>query len=231
VSVTVRSDSTSSAAAAADMARLSIITCSLLALGVLLLISGCTAAPTAPTGQRNADPAGYTGGSSLPDPYSMPEVSLTDTSGRPYNLSTTPSKPVTLLFFGYTHCPDVCIAVLSDVSLALQRLAPADRDQIQMIFITTDPTRDREKRIRHYLDRFNPTFVGLTGPMSTIKRAASDVGVEIEGMRKLPSGGYEVGHSAQVIGFSRNSGVVIWTPGTPVGALKHDFALLVERSR
>jgi protein SCO1/2 len=231
VSVTVRSDTTSSATAAADMARLSIITCSLLALGVLLLISGCTAAPTAPTGQRNADPAGYTGGSSLPEPYSMPEVSLTDTSGRPYNLSTTPSKPVTLLFFGYTHCPDVCVAVLSDVSLALQRLAPADRDQIQMIFITTDPARDQEKRIRRYLDRFNPTFVGLTGPMSTIKRAASDVGVEIEGMRKLPSGGYEVGHSAQVIGFSRNSGVVIWTPGTSVGALKHDFALLVERSR
>ena len=161
----------------------------------------------------------------------MPEVSLTDTSGRPYNLSTTPSKPVTLLFFGYTHCPDVCIAVLSDVSLALQRLAPADRDQIQMVFVTTDPARDQEKQIRRYLDRFNPTFVGLTGPMSTIKRAASDVGVEIEGMRKLPSGGYEVGHSAQVIGFSRNSGVVIWTPGTPLGALKHDFALLVERSR
>ena len=161
----------------------------------------------------------------------MPEVSLTDTSGRPYNLSTTPSKPVTLLFFGYTHCPDVCIAVLSDVSLALQRLAPADRDQIQMVFITTDPARDHEKQIRRYLDRFSPTFVGLTGPMSTIKRAASDVGVEIEGMRKLPSGGYEVGHSAQVIGFSRNSGVVIWTPGTPIAALKHDFALLVERSR
>jgi protein SCO1/2 len=67
--------------------------------------------------------------------------------------------------------------------------------------------------------------------MSTIKRAASEVGVEIEGLKKLPSGGYEVGHSAQVIGFSRNSGVVIWTPGTPVGALKDDFALLVERSR
>ena len=53
----------------------------------------------------------------------------------------------------------------------------------------------------------------------------------IEGLKKLPSGGYEVGHSAQVIGFSRNSGVVIWTPGTPIGALRQDFALLVERSR
>lgn len=205
--------------------------CSLLAIGVLLLISGCTAAPSGPTGHRDADPAGYMGGSSLPEPYSMPELSLIDTSGRPYNLATTPSKPVTLLFFGYTHCPDVCIAVLSDVSLGLQRLAPADRDQIQLVFVTTDPARDQEKQIRGYLDRFNPSFVGLTGPMSTIKRAASEVGVDIEGKKKLASGGYEVGHSAQVIGFSRNSGVVIWTPGTPIAALKHDFALLVERSR
>ena len=204
--------------------------CSLLAIGVLLLISGCTAAPSGPTGHRDADPAGYMGGSSLPEPYSMPELSLIDTSGRPYNLATTPSKPVTLLFFGYTHCPDVCIAVLSDVSLGLQRLAPADRDQIQLVFVTTDPARDQEKQIRGYLDRFNPSFVGLTGPMSTIKRAASEVGVDIEGKKKLASGGYEVGHSAQVIGFSRNSGLVIWTPGTPIAALKHDFALLVERS-
>ena len=205
--------------------------CSLLAIGVLLLISGCTAAPSGPTGHRDADPAGYMGGSSMPEPYSMPELSLIDTSGRPYNLATTPSKPVTLLFFGYTHCPDVCIAVLSDVSLGLQRLAPADRDQIQLVFVTTDPARDQEKQIRGYLDRFNPSFVGLTGPMSTIKRAASEVGVDIEGKKKLASGGYEVGHSAQVIGFSRDSGVVIWTPGTPIAALKHDFALLVERSR
>jgi protein SCO1/2 len=204
---------------------------SLMAIVVLLLVSGCIAAPSGPSGQRNADPAGYTGGSSLPEPYLMPEVSLTDTSGRPYNLATTPSKPVTLLFFGYTHCPDICVAVLSDVALAMQRLSAADRDQIQFIFVTTDPARDKEKQIRRYLDRFNPSFVGLTGPLSMIKTAATEVGVDIEGVKKLPSGGYEVGHSAQVIGFSRNSGVVLWTPGTPIAALKHDFALLVERSR
>jgi protein SCO1 len=208
---------------------MSIAACSLMAV-IVLLISGCIAAPSGPTGQRNADPAGYTGGSSLPEPYSMPEISLTDTSGRPYNLATTPSKPVTLLFFGYTNCPDVCITVLSDVALTLQRLAPADRDQIQFIFITTDPARDKEKQIRRYLDRFNSSFVGLTGPLPMIKRAATQVGVDIQGMKKLPSGGYEVGHSAQVIGFSRNSGVVLWTPGTPIASLKHDFALLVERS-
>jgi protein SCO1 len=211
--------------------RIGAAACSLVVLVALLLISGCVAAPSGPTGQRKSDPAGYTGGSSLPEPYEMPEIALTDTSGRPYNLATTPSKPVTLLFFGYIHCPDVCIAVLSDVALALQRLSPADRDQIQFIFVTTDPARDKEKQIRRYLDRFNPSFVGLTGSLSTIKRAATQVGVDIEGVKKLPSGGYEVGHSAQVIGFSRNSGVVIWTPGTPIAALKHDFTLLVKRSR
>jgi protein SCO1 len=215
----------------ADLGRMSIVACSLLALGMLLLISGCTAAPSAPNGQQNADPAGYLGGASLPEPYSMPEISLTDTSGRPYNLATTPSKPVTLLFFGYTHCPNVCIAVLSDVSLALQRLGPADRDQIQLVFVTTDPARDKERQIRNYLDRFNSSFVGLTGPLPTIKRAATEVGVDIQGMKKLPSGGYEVGHSAQVIGFDHDSGVVLWTPDTSIAALKHDFALLVERSR
>jgi protein SCO1 len=204
---------------------------SLLAVVVLLLVSGCVSVPSGPTGQRNADPAGYSGGSSLPEPYSMPEVSLTDTSGRPYNLATTPSKPATLLFFGYTHCPDVCVTVLSDVALAMQRLTPADRDQIQFIFVTTDPARDKEQQIRRYLDRFNPAFVGLTGTLPMIKRAATQVGVDIQGMEKLPSGGYEVGHSAQVIGFSRNSGVVLWTPGTPIAELKQDFAVLVERSR
>ena len=67
--------------------------------------------------------------------------------------------------------------------------------------------------------------------MASIKRVAGQVGVDIEGMTKLPSGGYEIGHSAQVIGFNRESGEVIWTPETPIADLKHDFGLLVERSR
>ena len=209
--------------------RRGMATCSVLAVGLLFLVSGCTA-PAGPA-QRNADPAGYRGGVSLPTPYTMPALSLTDTSGRPYNLASTPSKPVTLLFFGYTHCPDVCIAVLADVAKSLQGLSPADRDQIQVVFVTTDPARDTEDKIQAYLDRFDPTFIGLTGKLSTIKSIAGQVGVDISAAAKLPSGGYEVGHSAQVIGFNRTSGVVLWTPETPIGDLKHDFALLVAQSR
>jgi len=124
------------------------------------------------------------------------------------------------------------VTVLADVAQALNRMEPSDRDQIQMIFITTDPARDKPKVIARYLERFDPTFIGLTGELTTIKAVASRVGVDIEGMRKLPSGGYEVGHSAQVIGFDRDrKGVVLWTPETPIADLKADFSLLVERSR
>ncbi len=203
----------------------------LLAVGLLLVVPDALRRPRRSLAGREADPEGYLGGTSLPDPYAMPDVSLTDAAGQSYNLASSPSKPVTLLFFGYTNCPDVCIAVLSDLALALQRMEPADRDQIQVVFVTTDPARDKPRQIRTYLRRFNPDFIGLTGSLATIKQAASQVGVDIEGMEKLPSGGYDVGHSAHVIGFSRNSGVVVWTPGSSIGSLKHDFALLVDRSR
>jgi protein SCO1 len=200
-------------------------------VGLVFLLVGCTS-PQSTVARTEPDPAGFAGGTSLPQPYELPAVTLIDTSGNSYNLATSPSKPVVLLFFGYSHCPDVCVTVLADVAQALNRMEPSDRDQIQMIFITTDPARDKPRVIAKYLERFDPTFIGLTGDLSTIKAAAGRVGVDIEGLRKLPSGGYEVGHSAQVIGFDRNrKGVVLWTPETPIADLQDDFGLLVERSR
>jgi protein SCO1/2 len=106
------------------------------------------------------------------------------------------------------------------------------RDQIQLIFITTDPARDNGRVIDGYLRRFDPAFLGLTGQLGTIKAVAERVGVDIEGTQKLPDGGYEVGHSAQVIGFDRHRrGVVLWTPSTPIGDLAGDFELLVSRQQ
>jgi protein SCO1/2 len=203
----------------------------LLMVGVLLFLVGCTSSQQM-AASADPDPGGYHGGTSVPEPYRLPDKTLTDTAGRPYNIMTSPSKPVLLLFFGYSNCPDVCNTVLADVASALNRMNPAARDQIQMVFITTDPARDTPKVVRTYLGRFDPTFVGLTGQLATIKAIAGRVGVDIEGMQKLPSGGYEVGHSAQVIGFDRQRrGVVFWTPQTPIADLKYDFNLLVDRSR
>lgn len=201
---------------------------------LLVVMAACTSAPDNPAGvrvERSEDPSGFKG-AYLAEPYAMPDKTFTDTSGRDFNLRSTPSKPVTLLFFGYTNCPDVCIGVMSDVATALSRMDAKQRDKIQVIFLTTDPKRDDPKTVRKYLDRFDPTFIGLTGDLSKIKATAGRVGVDIEGMKKLPSGGYEVGHSAQVLGFGKDhDAYVLWTPSTPISDLMHDFELLAKRQQ
>jgi protein SCO1/2 len=166
-------------------------------------------------------------GALLDAPYPKPDLSFTDVDGGTFDLATDTTKPVTLVFFGYTNCPDVCSAVLADAASALRR-APADvRSKTQLVFITTDPARDTPHVIRAFLNRFDPSFVGLTGPMMRIEQAAEQLGVALTGTQKLPSGGYDVGHGAQLIGWGPGGRTtVVWTPGTSVGALREDVTRL-----
>jgi protein SCO1/2 len=171
-------------------------------------------------------------GATLDHPYTIPSTTFTDTGGNEFNLVTSTRKPVTLFFFGYTNCPDVCNAVLADIASALTKLDDAVRQDIQVLFITTDPARDDGPAMRKYLDRFDPTFVGLTAQLRTIKSVARTLGVAVEGMKRLPSGGYEVGHSAQVIGAGRDDKAgIVWTENTSIGDLAHDLGRLVELNR
>lgn len=209
----------------------------LLAAVALLALAGCSGKQEQPDNPGGAiirssqDPNGLRG-ATLDRPYSMPAATLTDTGGNPFNLVTSTKKPVTLVFFGYTNCPDVCPTVMADVASALTKLDQQVQDQIQMLFITTDPARDTGPVIRKYLDRFDPSFVGLTGSLTSIKDVAKAVGVPVEGMQKLPSGGYEVGHGAQVIGFGKNDKAnVLWLSNAAIGDLAHDFGKLVEDNR
>lgn len=197
-------------------------------VGVLaLLLSACSRPAAVIT--RSDDNGGYRG-AFLGQGYVMPDATLTDAHGQDFNLRSSPSKPVTLVFFGYTNCPDVCIGVLSDTALALQRVDEQTREHIQMVYITTDPARDKPKVIGAYLERFDPSFIGLTGELNEIVDVASDLGVDIQGKKKLPSGGYEIGHSAQVIGFGADRvAEVLWTPSTPIGDLSADFERLVDQ--
>ena len=200
----------------------------------LLALAGCSSGKQEPDNPGGAvirttqDPSGLRG-AALDGLYSMPSATLTDTAGNPFNLVTSTKKPVTLVFFGYTNCPDVCPTVMADVASALTKVDESVRDQVQLLFITTDPARDTGPVIRKYLDRFDPSFVGLTGSLTSIKDIAQTVGIPVEGMQKLPSGGYEVGHGAQVIGFGKNDkATVLWLENAAIGDLAHDFGKLVE---
>jgi protein SCO1 len=211
----------------------------LLAAVALLALAGCSSGASQssdnPGGAIIRTPAGDPNGlrgATLDRPYALPAKSLTDTSGNEFNLVTSTKKPVTLIFFGYTNCPDVCPTVMADVASALTKLDKSVRDQVQMLFITTDPARDTGPVIRKYLDRFDPSFVGLTGQLASIKDIAGAVGVPVEGMKKLPSGGYEVGHGAQVLGFGKDDkATVIWLSNAAIGDLAHDFGKLVQENQ
>ncbi|HEX2904800.1 MAG TPA: SCO family protein [Jatrophihabitans sp.] len=114
-------------------------------------------------------------GVGLTPPQPRPQFTLTDQAGKTYKFgSETAGKP-TLLYFGYTHCPDVCPTTLADIAQALQAVPAAVRDKTQVVFVTTDVKRDTPAVLKSYLSQFdaglpNP-FIGLTGSQTQIDAA------------------------------------------------------------
>jgi protein SCO1/2 len=199
------------------------------AVALLGLLGGCAAPESDSAGVPvvAADDDGYAG-TAIDPPFALPAVTLSDTAGEPFTLSTDLTAPVSLVFFGYSSCPDVCSTVLADAAAAIRRLPDATREQTQLIFITTDPARDTPAVIRAYLDQFNPDFVGLTGEVAQIQEAADALKVAYTPPTPAP-GGYEVDHGTQVTGFGPPGAPgIIWTAGTTVGDLRADITRLAE---
>jgi len=168
-------------------------------------------------------------GAVLPRPYQVPATALTDTEGKPFSLADSTDHPMTLVFFGYTHCPDECPTTMGTLASALLQLDDADRSHVQVVFVTTDPARDTGPVIRHWLDRFDPSFVGLTGSLPTITKVATDVGVPVLKGKRLPSGGYDVTHGTQVLAVDgKNTVPVVWTLGTTAPEFAHDIHQLLS---
>lgn len=122
-------------------------------------------------------------GIDLRDPFQRPTFTLTDSSGAAYDFAAATAGRPTLLFFGYTNCPDVCPTTMADVALALRDTDPALAEQVQVVFVTTDPATDTPAVLGEYLDRFDadlPTqFVGLTGEQDAIDQAQLSAGVPL----------------------------------------------------
>jgi len=168
-------------------------------------------------------------GAVLDQPYVVPATALTDTDGESYSLADDTDKRLTLVFFGYTHCPDICQVVLSTLASAMTRLDEADHEQVDVVFVTTDPERDTEKVLRNYLDRFDPTFIGLTGPLDSIIDVGKGMAVAVEQGHKLPSGGYDVTHGTSVLAIDGGDEVpILWTQGTSATQFASDVHQLLE---
>lgn len=182
------------------------------------LLSGC----------GDDEPSEKLHGQVVDPPFTVNGLALDDIDGTPYSLTEDTDKRLTLVFFGYTNCPSLCGLVLGNLASAMTQLDESDRDQVQVVFVTTDPERDTPEAIRDYLDDYDPSFVGVTGALDDITAVAASVAVGMG--EELPSGGYEVdAHSTQVTGIDvGDQAPIYWPQTTSPGQYADDIHALLK---
>ena len=145
---------------------------------VALALAGCgsSGAPSAQqTGLSDAKPGGTYAGFGLTPPRPRPAFTLTDTQGKPFAFGSVTAGHPTLLFFGYTHCPDVCPTTMADVRLGLSKVPAALQKRTYVVFVSTDVARDTGPVLAAWLKNFSDgvgaTFVGLRGTQQQVDAA------------------------------------------------------------
>ncbi|HTS88828.1 MAG TPA: SCO family protein [Gemmatimonadales bacterium] len=172
-----------------------------------LLLAALCALPLAckPAGASGFNPDGLAG-PRIDPPLPKPDFALPATDGKPFDFRKETEGYVTLLFFGYTHCPDVCPVQMANVSAALSTLSPEINNAVKVVFVTTDPERDTPPVLRAWLNKFDPQFIGLIGDSATVARTSHALHMPPPEREALPDGsGYGIGHAAFVVAFTRDN--------------------------
>jgi protein SCO1 len=172
----------------------------------------------------------YRGGIVTP-PLVKPRFVLTDTSGAAFDFRQRTDGYVTLLFFGYTYCPDQCPMHMANLSAALKKLPAGTADQVKLVFVTTDPARDSPAVVRGWLDLFDRRFIGLTGTERAIEAVERAAGVPPAAKTEAANGNYGVTHANFVLAYSKdNLAHVIYPGGVSKDDWVHDLPLLIKES-
>jgi protein SCO1 len=159
----------------------------------------------------------------------VPSFTLTDTTGRLFSFAAHARGKLTYLYFGYTHCPDVCPLTMGTIAAALRRVSPALRQKIQVVFVSVDPKRDSPRVLRHWLNRYNRSFIGLTGSEQQIRAAATATGIPLPPPQKHQGGSYSLDHSAFVLPYSPDGRAhVIYAQGFNAADYAHDIPILLR---
>lgn len=124
---------------------------------------------------------------------------LSDPTGKPRTLADFQGKAV-LMFFGFTHCPDVCPTTLADAAKVVKSLGPRG-DRVQVLFVTLDPKRDTPKVLAEYVPAFHPSFLGLYGDEATTRKTAKDFRVFFEQRPGSTPDNYSIDHTAGTLVF------------------------------
>ncbi|MFR0355878.1 SCO family protein [Streptomyces sediminimaris] len=165
----------------------------------------------------------------LDTPDAKPALTLTDQNGHPYDLVEQTAGHPTLLYFGYTHCPDVCPTTMADIALAARKLPAAQRRELRVVFVSTDPARDTPRRLKRWLGAIDSSFTGLTGDFPAVQKAARSLGVGISAPVRHKDGTVTVSHGAEVFAFSPkdDKAHLFYTSGTSQQRYAADLPKLV----
>ena len=196
------------------------------ALAAVALVAACASGGSDTTISANGEPGWH--GTGVTEGYPLPDLSFTDTEGQQVTPSDMAGTPVTLVFFGYTHCPDICNVVLANFASALRGASPGVRKDVRLLFVSTDPARDTPDVVRDYLDRFDPTYEGLVAPVGTIEKAAKALYISYEKPDGSQGGNYMVSHGTYTTGFLHGSARVVWSADTTVADLRADLTRLAR---
>lgn len=130
-------------------------------------------------------------------PMAASGVELATVDGEPWGFTDVADDRLTLLFFGYTSCPDVCPMTMAEINLALEQ-AGEDAEGFEVVMVSSDPARDTDQQLRSWLDRFDPDFQGVRGDVDDTVQAARDYGIPIEAPEET-EGEYLVSHGGRIL--------------------------------
>ncbi|MEU3823824.1 SCO family protein [Streptomyces sp. NPDC029080] len=169
----------------------------------------------------------------LDQPFTKPDLVLTDTHGKKYDLREETKGHPTLVYFGYTHCPDICPATMSNIAVAKKALPKAEQDDLRVVFVTTDPGRDTPAELGKWLQGIDSRFVGLTGDFRKIQAGARSVGISVEPTTKDKNGKLVSVHGTQVIAFSpkTDAGYVLFGESATADDYTKDLPRIVEGAK
>jgi protein SCO1/2 len=194
------------------------------------LLAGCGSTPSSSTalsaqGLTRAADGWY--GMPLTIDRSLPQVTLLTTSGRAFPLAEELLGTPTLLFFGYSSCPDICPIHLAAIASAMEQTRTR-YDQVQVVFVSVDPDRDTPERIDEFLGFFNSRMIGLHADLDVVSDALGQLdlpGPIVEGPDPRGEGDL-IGHPAQVIGFdAQGRARRVW----PFGTRRSDWVADIPR--
>lgn len=166
-------------------------------------------------------------GAVIDPPKPMPNFTLSSSKGS-VSLSDMHGK-VTVLFFGFTNCMDVCPATLAKLSEALNQLGDK-AGQVQVVFISVDYKRDTPEIVSAYAAKFRPDFIGLTGSQAEIDQVTKDYSIYYQLGEPDANGNYEVEHTATLLALDKRGQLIMtWSPDQQPDEIASDLSVLVKK--